>query len=93
MKSVVKLLGVMVLCIIVSPSSKGEDLELPIDVERQKIGYSLYPVVQCPRPQKKYDDLLAKLGSIKEQIKKEACRQDQVDKIKEVETLETLRRI
>lgn len=81
---------VLILVLLITPFSQAVDLELPLDIERQKVGYDLYPVIQCPRPQKKYDDLLAKLGSIKEQIKKEACRQDQVDKIKEVESLETL---
>ena len=90
MKSIV--IKILSICIILSGSQSFAEtnLELPVDIEKQKIGYNLYPVVQCPRPKKKYDDLLSKLGSIKAQIKKEACKQEELDKIKEVDSLETL---
>lgn len=67
------------------------DLDLPVDLELTKMGYPEAPVIQCPRPQKKYEDILAQLNGIQEKIKREACPQAKINAIhSEVQSLENL---
>ncbi len=50
------------------------ELNLPEGLEVMSQGYSVAPISQCPRPAKKYVDMLAQLDDIRTQIKSEACK-------------------
>lgn len=68
-----------------------EKLEMPVDLDLIKMGYPEAPVVQCPRPMKKYEDMLSQLSGLKEKIKKEACPQEKINALnKDVKSLEDL---
>ncbi len=53
---------------------EGSDLDLPEGLEVMSLGYPEAPIVQCPRPAKKYVDMLAQLDDIRNRIKSEACK-------------------
>ncbi len=63
-----------------------EDFEIPEKAEIMQGGFPEAPVLPCPRPAKKYSDLLAQLNEIKTTIQNQACHDSNI----QVESLETL---
>ncbi len=61
-----------------------EELSLPEGLEVMTQGYSSAPIIQCPRPAKKYVDMLQQLQSLQSRIQSEACRQSEdIEQIKD----------
>ncbi len=74
-----------------SMANESEDLEIPENILVYKSGYPEAPIIACPLPQKKYQDMLNQLDGIKQKIKSEACPSSQIAAIeKEVVSLEEL---
>jgi hypothetical protein len=61
------------------------------DLNFIKTGLRQAPIVQCPRPQKKYQDMLLQLDDLKAKIKSEACNDKALTAINnQVTDLETI---
>lgn len=84
--------SVLLLLVFVFPIVvQGQSLDLPEDLLAYKSGYPQAPVMPCPLPQKKYEDMLKQLDGIKQKIKSEACPSKQIENIeKELKSLEDL---
>lgn len=57
---------------------RGEDLNIPDELEVLSGGFPEAPVVSCPRPSEKYANLLNQLTDIKNNIKEDACPESEV---------------
>lgn len=74
MKFFIVLVSVIATVSLQAQDLRVEDLSLPDGLEAMSDGYPVAPIVQCPRPAKKYMDMLAQLDTLKNRIQSEACR-------------------
>ncbi len=76
MKSLISLMIVTIFSIQVQAElpPDASELNLPEGLELMSDGYPEAPIVQCPRPDKKFVDMLAQLDEIRNRIKSEACK-------------------
>ena len=63
-----------------------DEKEIPLELAQDKSSFPEAPVIVCPRPLKKYADLLDQLNGIKTKIQSEACKESSI----EVDSLESL---
>ncbi len=84
-------LTIFILSPLDSQAQQNDNLDLPEDITAYKSGYKEAPIIACPLPQKKYEEMLQQLDGIKQKIKSEACPASQISAIeKEVVSLEEL---
>ncbi|MCJ8276345.1 MAG: hypothetical protein HRT44_11820 [Bdellovibrionales bacterium] len=89
-KIIISVLAISFLGLPTWAQEEGEDLNLPVNVEVQKKGWAVAPIIQCPRINKRYDELLSQLNNIKAQVQNDACKQEELNAVRDVESLETL---
>ena len=75
-KIIISVLAISFLGLPTWAQEEGEDLNLPVNVEVQKKGWAVAPIIQCPRINKRYDELLSQLNNIKAQVQNDACKQE-----------------